>query len=253
MLTRQRKQHILSVLARDGQVVAKPLSEALGLSEDTIRRDLRELAAEGRLQRVHGGALPLAPAEADLAGRQRIAPGEKVAIGRAAARMVRPGQVVFVDGGTTAVQLARHLPLDLRATVVTHSPAVAVALAQHPHLEIIVLGGRLFRHSMVHVGASVIEAAARFTADIYFMGAAGVHARHGLTTGDAEESDVKRALHRRAADTVVLASHEKLGAVSPFVIAPLGEIATLVVPPDVPARMQDELRQAGVKLQVAAR
>ncbi|MGQ2999858.1 MAG: DeoR family transcriptional regulator, partial [Variovorax sp.] len=64
MLTRQRKQHILSVLARDGQVVAKPLSEALGLSEDTIRRDLRELAAEGRLQRVHGGALPLAPAEA---------------------------------------------------------------------------------------------------------------------------------------------------------------------------------------------
>ena len=114
MLTSQRKQHILSVLRRDGNVVAKSLSEELGLSEDTIRRDLRELAAEGLLQRVHGGALPVAAAEADFARRQQLAPDEKVAIGRAAARLVKPGQVVFIDGGTTAVQLARHLPASLQ-------------------------------------------------------------------------------------------------------------------------------------------
>ena len=105
MLTRPRKQHILSVLRRDGQVVAKALSEELALSEDTIRRDLRELAAEGLLQRVHGGALPVAAAEADFSGRQQLAPDEKVAIGRAAARLVKPGQVVFIAGGTTALPL----------------------------------------------------------------------------------------------------------------------------------------------------
>ncbi|HZF84825.1 MAG TPA: DeoR/GlpR family DNA-binding transcription regulator, partial [Burkholderiaceae bacterium] len=170
MLTRQRQQHILDALRRDGQVVAKALSESLGLSEDTIRRDLRELAAQGRLQRVHGGALPVAPAEADFAGRQRLAPQEKVAIGRAAAAMVQPGQVVFVDGGTTAVQLARHLPPALRATVVTHSPSVAVELVEHPGVEVILIGGRLFKHSVVAVGAAAVEAIARIHADLYFMG-----------------------------------------------------------------------------------
>ncbi|MDQ7959117.1 MAG: DeoR/GlpR family DNA-binding transcription regulator, partial [Pseudomonadota bacterium] len=220
MLTRQRQQHILDALRRDGQVVAKALSESLGLSEDTIRRDLRELAAQGRLQRVHGGALPVAPAEADFAGRQRLAPQEKVAIGRAAAAMVQPGQVVFVDGGTTAVQLARHLPPALRATVVTHSPSVAVELVAHPGVEVVLIGGRLFKHSVVAVGAAAVEAIARIHADLYFMGVTGVHAQAGLSTADMEEAAVKRALMAAAGDTVVMASSEKLGAASPYVIAP---------------------------------
>src|ERR1700753_119617 len=109
MLTQQRKSHILDLLRRDGQVVAKSLSAELSLSEDTIRRDLRELARDGLLQRVHGGALPASAATVDFSGRQQVAPDEKVAIGRAAAALVQPGQVVFIAGGTTAVQMARHL------------------------------------------------------------------------------------------------------------------------------------------------
>src|ERR1700759_3831357 len=110
MLTSQRKKMILDALKRDGQVLAKPLSEAFGVSEDTIRRDLRELAAEGKLQRVHGGALPSSPAVANLEGRRTIGSEAKAAIGRAAAKMIAPGQIAIVDGGTTAIQLARHLP-----------------------------------------------------------------------------------------------------------------------------------------------
>ncbi len=245
MLTRQRQQHILDALRRDGHVVAKTLSEQLGLSEDTIRRDLRELAAAGQLQRVHGGALPLAAAEADFSARQQLAPQEKMAIGRAAAQMVRNGQVVLVDGGTTAVQLARHLPAALRATVVTHSPSVAVELAHHAGVEVMLIGGRLFRHSMVAVGAQAMEAIARVRADLYFMGVTGVHAQAGLTTGDAEEAAVKRALMAAAAETVVLASSEKLGAASAYVINPLAAAATLVVAPTVPAATLAPLRKAG--------
>src|SRR5271163_2331558 len=125
MLARQRKDYLLESLRKNGQVIAKSLSRELGLSEDTIRRDLRELASEGRLQRVHGGALPASPAVGDFAARQQLAPEGKVAIGRAAAKLVRPGQVVILDGGTTTLQLARHLPPDLKATVVTHSPTIA--------------------------------------------------------------------------------------------------------------------------------
>lgn len=252
MLTAQRKQLILSRLAARGQVIAKDLAQELGLSEDSIRRDLRELAQAGRLQRVHGGALPVSAAVADLGTREQIAPEDKAALGRAGAAMVQPGQVVILDGGTTALQVARHLPPTLRATIVTHSPTVAVAAAAHPLVEIIMLGGRLFRHSMVNIGAMVIDAAARLRADLYFMGVTGVHPEAGLSTGDMEEAAVKRALHERAAETVVLASAEKLMAASSFVVMPLTELGGLVVPADTAAATLSALRASGVAVQTAA-
>lgn len=252
MLTAQRKQLILGRLATHGQIVAGELALELGTSEDTIRRDLRELAQQGKLQRVHGGALPASAATGDLRVRQQVSTDEKQALGRYGAQLIKPGQVVMLDGGTTAIQVARQLPADLRATVITHSPNVAVELAAHRHVEIIVLGGRLFRHSMVNVGASVIEAAARFRADLFFLGVTGVHPEAGLSTGDAEEADVKRALHARAAETVVLASSEKLLSASAFVIAPMKALSLLVVPDGTPAKTVKALRAGGVVVQKAA-
>jgi DeoR/GlpR family transcriptional regulator of sugar metabolism len=229
VLTRHRKQHILEVLRQSGQVVAKELSQELQLSEDTIRRDLRELAAEGLLQRVHGGALPASPAVGDFAFRLNVATDEKKIIGRAAARMVHAGQVVILDGGTTAAQIARHFPAELKATVVTHSPTIAVELVEHRNIEVILIGGRLFKHSVVAVGAPAIEDISRIRADTYFMGVTGIHPEIGLTTGDFEEAHVKKALSASAAETIVLASPEKLNAVSPYVIAPISEITGMIV------------------------
>jgi DeoR/GlpR family transcriptional regulator of sugar metabolism len=251
MLTTRRKKLLLDRLALEGQLVAKALALELGTSEDTIRRDLRELAAEGLLQRVHGGALPASAAMGDLGLREQVSVADKVALGRFGASLIRPGQVVILDGGTTAMQVARHLAPGLRATIVTHSPTVAVELAQHPGLEIRMLGGRLFRHSMVNVGADVIAAASRLRADVFFLGVTGVHPEAGLSTGDAEEAAVKRALHERAAETVVLASPEKLMAASPFVVATLADVSVLAVVRETPARVVRALRAAGVKVQLA--
>src|ERR1700733_5677147 len=236
MLTWQRKRLILPRLAKDAEIVAKQFAAELGTSEDTIRRDLRELSQAGKLQRVHGGALPASAAVANLQIREQVSPQEKIALGRFGASLIQSGQVVILDGGTTAIQIARHLDPDLRATIVTHSPNVAVEVAAHPFVEIIVLGGRLFRHSMVSVGAAVIDAASRLRADLYFMGVTGVHPDAGLSTGDAEEAAVKRALHERAAETVVLASAEKLMAASPFLVTTFAEISLLVVPTKTPDR-----------------
>jgi DeoR/GlpR family transcriptional regulator of sugar metabolism len=249
MLTSQRKRLILTRLGKDGQIIAKELAGELGTSEDTIRRDLRELAQSGKLQRVHGGALPASAAVGDLQVREQVSPQEKIALGRYGASKIQTGQVVILDGGTTAIQVARHLDSSLRATIVTHSPNVAVELAAHASIEIIVLGGRLFRHSMVSVGAAVIDAASRLRADLYFMGVTGVHPVAGLSTGDAEEAAVKRALHERAAETLVLASTEKLMAASAFVVAKLQDISLLVVPPKTSERMMRALRTAQVKVQ----
>ena len=228
MLTTHRKQQILSLLKRNGQVIAKDVSQSMGVSEDTIRRDLRELAQEGLLQRVHGGALPASPAVADFAGRELLTPDGKVAIGRAAAKMIQPGQVVILDGGTTARQVARHIPLDLKATVVTHSPTIALELVNHPDVEVILIGGRMFKHSVVAVGAAAIEAISQVHADTYFMGVTGIHPKTGLTTGDYEEAAVKRALSHAAAETIVLASSEKLNAASPYAVISLAEISGII-------------------------
>ena len=248
MLASQRKKLLLDRLAAEGQLVAKSLALELGTSEDTIRRDLRELAAEGKLQRVHGGALPASAAMGDLQAREQVSVADKAALGRWGAALVQPGQVVILDGGTTALQVARHLAPGLRATVVTHSPTVAVALAAHPGLEIRMLGGRLFRHSMVNVGADVLAAAARLRADLFFLGVTGVHPEAGLSTGDAEEAAVKRALHERSAETIVLASPEKLMAASPFAVAALSEISAVALARATPARVTRALRDAGVQV-----
>jgi DeoR/GlpR family transcriptional regulator of sugar metabolism len=251
MLTAQRKKLILSRLDAEGQIVAKELAQELGTSEDTIRRDLRELADAGKLQRVHGGALPASLAVGDLKLRERVSPEDKNELGRAGAAMIRPKQVVILDGGTTALRVASHLAPDLRATIVTHSPTVALEASKHAYVDIIMLGGRLFRHSMVNVGAVLIEAAARLRADMYFMGVTGVHPQAGLTTGDAEEAAVKRALHERAAETIVLASAEKLMAASQFLVTPFNDITLLMVPHKTPDRTVRALRRGSIKVERA--
>ncbi|HEY2732505.1 MAG TPA: DeoR/GlpR family DNA-binding transcription regulator [Polyangiales bacterium] len=229
MLTQRRQRLILDRLRQDGQIIAATLSVELGLSEDTVRRDLRALAAQGLLQRVHGGALPASAAVADFAARSGVEPDAKQAIARAAARMIKPGQVVFIDGGTTCQQLAQQFAPELKATVVTHSPTIAQTLVEHPRIEVVLIGGRLFKHSVVAVGAAAIEAIQRIHADAYFMGVTGVHASLGLSTGDLEEAHVKAALIAHAAETWVLASHEKLNAASAYVIAPCRAATGLIV------------------------
>jgi DeoR/GlpR family transcriptional regulator of sugar metabolism len=246
MLTSQRKKAILDALQREGQVLAGELSERFSVSEDTVRRDLRELAAEGLLQRVHGGALPASPAVAPFAERQDMETAAKRRIARSAAAMITPGQVVIVDGGTTSALLVANLAADLEATIVTHSPSVAVALADHPTLEVVLIGGKLYKHSIVSVGAAAVEAISHIHADLYFMGVTGVHPQAGLSTGDFEEAYIKRALAARAAETVVLASAAKLNAASKYKIGELALAQTVIVEASTPEKLTAPLEKTGV-------
>jgi DeoR/GlpR family transcriptional regulator of sugar metabolism len=248
MLAAQRRDLLLDRLRRDGRLVAKDLAAELGVSEDSVRRDLRELAAAGLCQRVYGGALPVSPAVADYAGRQRVEPDSKRRVAAAAARLVEPGSTAIIDGGTTALEVVRALPLDLAATVVTHSPTVAAALVEHRDVEVFLLGGRLFKHSLVTCGAAAVEAAQAVTAEVFLLGVTGVHHEAGLTTGDADEAAMKRALSRRAADTYVLASAEKIGTASRFAVLPLAEVTAVVTDADPAGAAVRELLRSGVTL-----
>jgi DeoR/GlpR family transcriptional regulator of sugar metabolism len=221
MLVAERRELLLARLRDEGKIVARDLARELGLSEDSIRRDLRELAAAGQCQRVYGGAVPVSRALVDYRSRASVEPQSKQRIAARAAELINPGDRVMLDGGTTTLAVARALPRDLQATVITHSPTIAAALIDHPTVEILLLGGRIYKHSAVACGAATAEAARAVTADLFLLGVTGVHAQHGLTTGDAEEAAMKRTLAAQAADTYVLASAEKIGAVSAYKVLDL--------------------------------
>lgn len=233
MLTHERKAYLLRHLANDGRIVAKSISPILGVSHDTIRRDLRELAKEGLLRRVHGGAVPIAKASLPYDIREDIASPEKAAIGRHAAHMIEPGQVVFLDGGTTAVQVAQSLPTDLKATIITHSPIVAIQLVRCPDLEIEIIGGRLYRHSIVACGSVAMEWIDRFRPDLSLIGATGLHPQIGITTNDGEEAQIKRGIITRSGETLILASSEKFGAASAYKLADWADVDGCIVPGNI--------------------
>ncbi|GAB2744479.1 DeoR/GlpR family DNA-binding transcription regulator [Arthrobacter bambusae] len=248
MLAAERHQYLLSRLAADGKVIAKDIAHELGLSEDSVRRDLRELAAAGLCQRVYGGALPVSPAIADYATRATVEPESKGRIAARAASMIQPGSAVILDGGTSTLAVVHALPAELDCTVITHSPTIASALVEHPLVEVFLLGGRLFKHSAVTCGAAAVEATQAISAELFFLGLTGVHPVHGLTTADADEAAMKRALAARAADTYVLASTEKIGAASRYSVLPFTSIAGIIT--DAPANdpTMRQLSRLGVAL-----
>jgi DeoR/GlpR family transcriptional regulator of sugar metabolism len=181
MLSAQRKEHLLALLEAEGRVVAKTVASDLGISEDSIRRDLRELADEGRCIRVYGGALPVPAADAPVAQRLSIATDSKERVARAALALIRPASTLILDAGTTTLAMARMLPGDV--TVLTPSPAVALAAMESSRARVIMIGGELSRHSAVVGGALAQEAIARLAADVFFLAATGIHPVHVLTTG----------------------------------------------------------------------
>ncbi len=245
MLAAARKDLLLERLRIDGRIVAKEVAAELGLSEDSIRRDLRELDAQGLAVRVYGGALPASPAVADYAARSTVAPESKRRVAAAAVALIEPGATVILDGGTTTLAMVDTLPKSFRGTVITHSPTIAAALLDHD-AEVFLIGGKLFKHSAVACGAAAVEAANRISADLFFLGVTGIHPTAGLTTGDAEEAAMKRALASRAAETFVLGSDEKIGTASRYTVLALAQVAGVITDKPKSDPTSRELAKAGV-------
>lgn len=246
MLTQERRRFILERLQQEKKVLSSELSTMLEVSEDTIRRDLRELAEANLLQRVHGGALLISPAIASYADRQKQAPKEKESIARAAAKLVRPGQVVILDGGTTTLQVARHLPLDLHATIVTNSPPISIALADHPQIEVVMLGGQLYKKALVNVGAATVEALQMIRADLCLLGVCSLHPEVGISVTNLNEAYVKRAMIMRAAEVVGLVTAAKLDTAASYVVESIQALTYLVTAPTVTNDMLTAYRNLGL-------
>jgi DeoR/GlpR family transcriptional regulator of sugar metabolism len=244
----ERQARILRALDGDGSVVSAQLAAQLGVSIDTVRRDLAELEVAGALRRVHGGAVRPPPTRARGASptassrtRPRRGSSPGLAVG-----LVGAGQVVALGGGTTTLLLARALPRDLEATVVTASPDVALALRDHPGIDVDLLGGRLHRVSQTVTGADTVEQVRALRLDLCVMSTCGLDPEAGVTMREREEALVVRAMLERSARAVVLASADKLGAAGAYVVAQAGDVDALVT--DAPRRRLGAYEDLGIVL-----
>jgi DeoR/GlpR family transcriptional regulator of sugar metabolism len=247
LLGEERREAIVQRLRRDGKVRAAQLAEAFGVSLDTVRRDLGELADAGRLRRVHGGALPLtAPGPTEFAARVGLDLASKAAVARAAAPLIADGEVVALSGGSTMLELARRIPDGLDATFVVTSPDIASALAEHPSVAIDLVGGRLDRRSRTVTGPEAVDALRRVRPDTALMSACTAHPQGGLTVRHRDEAAVVRAVVDGARRVVALATADKLGTVGPYPVAELKRVDMLVT--DAPESEWAVYREAGVEI-----
>jgi DeoR/GlpR family transcriptional regulator of sugar metabolism len=248
----QRRDAILATLARDGRVVATQLAAALGVSDDTVRRDLDELATTGRVRRVRGGALPAeASTPARMVERQEIHTPEKDRVAERTAKLLASETVVSLAGGSTCLAIARHLAADgVARQILTTAPDIALALADAPG-EVLLAGGRIEPDSRTTVGTEAIDAVRRFRPSVAVLGACSLHAAVGLTTYCAGEAEVLREQARCAGRLLVATEAVKLGSTAAHVIAPADEVAQLVTDDGAPDEELRALAALGVEVVVA--
>ncbi|NIZ91381.1 DeoR/GlpR family DNA-binding transcription regulator [Kineococcus rubinsiae] len=231
MFTKERREQVLVRLRREGRVEVGALAQELDVAEDTIRRDLRALAAEGHLQKTHGGAVSLDPARMSWSAREHVAVGAKQAIGAAAAQLVRPGQTIVLDAGSTVLSLAQAL-LSARQvrplTVVTNSLDVAGTLDADSDITLHVTGGEWDRHSRFLTGPAAVAGVDRYRADWAFLGTCALDPEAGATSVDARDAAVKVAMAGSARQVAVLADRTKLNTTATHLVLPPGAIDVLV-------------------------
>ena len=243
-MTSERLRDIEARLARDGRVVAAELARVYATSEDTIRRDLRALAADGRCRRVYGGALPATPSRGPVRARARLAPAAKAALGAALARLVEPGMTVFIDAGSTTLACAERLAVS-GVTVVTHAPVIAAALVEKEGVRLVTLGGQVDRQVGAALGGGVLAAVEAIRPDLLLLGACGIDADAGITAHSLDDAALKRAVAAQAGRVAVAADRTKLATSAPFSVIGLAACDILCLEAGTPPDLRHRLAACG--------
>lgn len=256
LLLAERHRRIRRQLEERGSVHVADLARRMGVSEETIRRDLRALAAEGTAAIVHGGAILrrlTASGEAAIPPverRQHVEQGPKSAIGARAAACVQDGQVVILDAGTTTLAVAQALRPEHHLTVVTNSLVIAQVAAALPHATTYVVGGKLVPGSLSMIGPKARRDLATVRADWAFLGAAAIDVEGGFTSADPYEAEAKRAMIRAARRVAIVADHTKCGSRRFASFADAGDIHCMFTTAGIPSPVRRWLEAAGVEVVV---
>ncbi|PWU00316.1 MAG: DeoR/GlpR transcriptional regulator [Bacteroidetes bacterium] len=226
MLREERMDFILNQLKSNPSVKLGALSEALKVSEFTVRRDIESLDKSGLLKKVRGGAIPHSPMAHSFKERIHVSEKDKLTIAEKALSLITPGSTIILDGGTTTFALAGLL--NMPVIVITNNIPAANLLASKRNMEVIIVGGRILPESQVTAGTHAIRMLEQFHVDLCFMGVCSLHHEIGVSSKDYFECEIKRAMVNCSDKIVALTEHDKIGTAESFKICPIETLDTII-------------------------
>jgi DeoR/GlpR family transcriptional regulator of sugar metabolism len=248
LMPAERQKEILERIRKDGRVLATDLAREFSTSEDTIRRALRDLAAQGLCARVYGGALAISPASGTLLQRRREAVDRKLALGQKMAAIIQPGQFVFIDAGSTNLAAARSLPKNIGLTIATHDPTIAAVLAERTDLALVTIGGQVNPLIGAAVDGRALRQVLELRPDLLLLGICAIDVEDGIAAFQSEDAQMKSALLERSGSVAIAVLNEKLSTSAPFQVAAVDVIGDLVVEEDAPKQVMLEFESRGIRV-----
>lgn len=228
MLKKERQAYILHQVNLHNKVLSSSLCTEINVSEDTIRRDLQELAEEGKVIKVHGGALSHSFNDVSFPVNGVYSQNQKKTIAQKAIGLISNGMFVLTSGGTTIMELARSLPPQLKATFISGSIPVILEYMHHPNIEVILIGDKISKNSKITVGSEAIAKIKQMKPDICFLGTNAIDVEHGITDNDWEVVQLKKAMIDSSKRVVCLSIAEKINTVQPIRVCGIDDIDVLI-------------------------
>ncbi len=248
MTGEERRRQLVEYLAERGIADLAALMAHLDVSESTVRRDLAQLEEEGQIRRTHGGAVFVSERFSALnyAARESTMTAEKGAIGRAAAELVRDGEAILLDGGTTTFQVARHLK-GRELQIVTNSLPIAALFASKTAVELVFVGGYIYPRTGVALGPLTRRMLESVHVNKAIMGAAGI-TQEGLFNANVLMVEAERQMMTSADEVIIVADHSKFGKRALAQLCPLGRVSKLICDGGLAEEWRQIVRKAGVEL-----
>lgn len=228
MLKEERQNIILEEISNNNKVHSTTLSKKLNVSEDTIRRDLKELSDFGHIKKVHGGAMANPAVPATITSQKISDQNEHLIIAQKALSVLDSHKVIIMEGDESNLILAGILPQDFTATIFTNSLKVATRLFEFPNIETFMLGGKISHRSPITSGLEVMDALEDIHADICLLEATSMHLDIGMTDGDRERAQIKKKIINHSANVITMCLSRRTGSIKPFKVDGLEKITTLI-------------------------
>jgi DeoR/GlpR family transcriptional regulator of sugar metabolism len=245
MLKRERQAYIVHQVNLHNKVLSNTLSSQIDVSEDTIRRDLQELDEKGKLIKVHGGALSHAFNDITYPTKKIYSQDSKKIIGEKAASLIKDGMFVLTGGGTTVIEMARSLPVNLSATFISGSIPAIVEYMHHPLIDVIVIGDKLSKNSKITLGADAIARIKTLKPDLCFLGINAIDMQHGITDSDWDVVQLKQTMIEASQKVVCLTISEKINTMQPIKVCDLNKVDILITELDKDDPMLQPYTAAG--------
>jgi len=248
MYKTDRQDYIIHQVNLHNKVLLTHLSEQLQVSNDTVRRDLQELAEQGRIIKVHGGAVSLSFHNGFQVSKEVYAYQQKKIIAKKAVSLIHDGMFILSGGGTTVLEMAQALPHDLKATFISGSLPALMEYTSHPLIDVIAIGDKISKSSRISVGPEAISKIMEFKVDLCFMGINALNLNDGVSDNDWDIVQVKKAMIAASKRLVCLTISEKINSRQPIPICNISKIGTLIteLPPDDP--LLQPYVEAGIKV-----